>query len=281
VDPVLPSVRFEVTPASALLNVGEKSQFSAYRIADGVARTNITSEVTWEASLAGRVVSLGSKPGEIAGLFPGSALVTATLAGQGVIGTANVTVLNAPPPTAHERLIVSPLRSTVQVDRSIELNAKLYNTEGAFVDVSDAVTWSTTTPRILAVSANVSRATCLADGEGTIVGMQRNHAARAFVKCESTYTLVSLSLLPGAATLLVGETLFPRLHGTFADGGIRDLTDVAQWRLVPPQNGSNAHAKQVGLRSFIATSQGDGEIEASYGAAHAVGKFEVLALPEP
>jgi hypothetical protein len=274
-DIVPPTESFKVSPANVALAVGAKVQLSAARFVAGAATKDITRDVTWLSS-SRKIVAVGSTPGEVTGVFPGSAQVTATLAGQGNIGTVNVTVTAAAFPSAPQRLILSPLRSTIDLNRSIDLSAQLRNADGTTADVNDAVVWSTTTPVLLAVKANANRATCLADGEGVVTATLGNLAARAFVTCESAVPLVSLSLLPSFATLLIGETLFPRLHGTFADGTVRDLSDVATWRLVPPPNGARAKAKQVGPRSFLAVFEGEDEIEATFGSAVAISNLEVL-----
>ncbi|PSM31767.1 ATP-dependent DNA ligase [Haliangium sp. UPWRP_2] len=216
-----------VTPAMPAIAKGTTQQFTATGTYTDLSTQDITAQVTWstaDASVATISNAMGSQ-GLATGAGVGSTGISASLMGKSGSATLSVTmaVLTA--------IAISPMNPSIAKDTTVQLTATGTYSDGTTQDLTTMATWSAMNPAIATVSSGGGTA-----GLASGVGAGSTAIAAAFSgKTGSTSltitsaTLVSLTVLPRAPSILTGKSQQFTATGSFSDSTTQDLTTLASW----------------------------------------------------
>jgi Bacterial Ig-like domain (group 2) len=167
-----------VSPATLSATAGVTWQFTAigyYTRPDHATRTkDITSEVTWASSSAQMVTVSNTGFASVTGISYGNTVISASAQGfKGIIvGTASVTV---PPPTTSNNAVTSvSIQKTVLPDGSVKFSATGKTAEGAPVELTGKLKWTSSDSDVASIDAATGTATSLGPGRTTITVLYTN-----------------------------------------------------------------------------------------------------------
>ncbi len=212
-----------VTPSSAVMAPASTLLFTATGTYSDGTTQNISNAVAWSSS-ASNVASI-TNFGQVTGQSAGSATITAQ---QGsVSGTAAVVVASS----TLKSLQISPASATVA-----EQTGKQFEAIGTFADnstqnLSASVTWTSSPASIATVSNAASTkglATGVAPGSATITALFAGLAGQAALTVTKA-TLNSITIAPGSADIVLGESQQFTATGNFSDNSTENLTAQVTW----------------------------------------------------
>jgi hypothetical protein len=262
--PALTSIA--VTPANASLQSGATQQYAATgNYADGSTQ-NLTSQVTWASSATGMATI--SSAGLATTVAAGSTTVSATL--SGTTGSTTLTVQAGP--------VAITTTSVVNATAGTAYSATLAATGG-----TTPYSWSLASgglPAGLGLSAGgVISGTPTATGTAsfsvkvTDSGSPTQSVTQALT-LTVTNTLVSISVTPGNATLIIGATQQFTATGNYSDSSTQNLTSQVTWA-------SSATSKAIISAAGLATgvNAGSTTISAAFDAISGSTSLAVQATP--
>jgi len=258
-------VTIEVDPFDLNIPRGSSQQFTAAGIYSDDTVIDITAEVTWSSSAAS-VATVGNGTGAngiATAIAPGTATITASY--QGIAGSATLTVTS---PTL-KSIAVTPVTSSIALGTSQQYNAIGTYSDNSTRDISDSVTWSSTSLAVAVISNAGGDTNGLAIS--TAVGSTTVHAtAGSIVSNGATLTVTSATLqsivvTPSNAT--IGRKFSQQFTATgiFSDTSVQVLTKQVTWSssntaVVVISNASNSSGLATGV------SLGSSTITARFGA---------------
>lgn len=193
VQPV-PVASLTLTPDTDNLVVGRQLQLTATpRDSAGAPLAGRT--IAWTSN-APTIASVSST-GVVTGLATGTATITATSEGRSA--TARITVSLVPIDT----LSVTPRTATVAAGQAVQLSARAVDATGALL-TGRPIAWETDQPAIATVSAS-GLVSALTAGRAIITASAEGRSATATITV-SPVPVASVSILPPAATILLGNT---------------------------------------------------------------------------
>src|SRR5205823_1334978 len=206
--------------------------------------------VTWASGNPS--VATVSPSGQVTGVAPGTAPITAT--SEGKSGTATLTVTSVPVASVS----LSPATATIRVGQTMQLTATPKDSAGNTL-TGRVVTWGNSNTSVATVSGS-GLVTSVAAGTATLTATSDGQAGSAVV----TVTLVpvaSVAISPATATILVGQTL--QLTATPKDSAGGTLTG----RTVTWTSGNTSlatvstsgHVTGVAARSATITATSEGK----------------------
>jgi uncharacterized protein YjdB len=182
-------VTIEVDPFDLSIPRGSSQQFTAAGILSDDTVIDVTAEVTWSSSAADvATVSNGTGSNGIAtAIAPGTATITASY--QGVAGSATLTVTSA----TLTSIAITPVTSSIALGTSQQYNAIGTYSDNSTRDISDSVTWSSTSLSVAVISNAGGDTNGLATSNA--VGSTTVHAtAGSIVSNSATLTVTSATL---------------------------------------------------------------------------------------
>ncbi|HYQ02880.1 MAG TPA: Ig-like domain-containing protein [Polyangiaceae bacterium] len=215
--PTAPLVSIALTPPVASVAVGTQLALRATATYADKTTQDVTASAAWASS--GPEVKVSQ--GVVSGVSPGTATVTATLAGQSA--SAKVTVPNA----TVQSLTVTPTTATTGISGTIPFHAVVTLSDATTQDVTATATWSSSSPAIAIVaSSGVAR--------GVAAGMTTIRASVGAVSGTAALTvtsakLSSIALTPTNPGVAVGVKVAFIATGTFSDGSVSDVSSGAVW----------------------------------------------------
>src|SRR6185295_6603066 len=184
-----------VSPGSATVLAGQAVQLTATpKDANGNALTGRT--VTWSSSNTS--VAIADVNGNVTGMAPGSATITATSEGQS--GTASITVTNVPVAS----VTVTPTSASVPQGQTVQLSATPKDANGTAL-TGRVVTWSSSNTAVASVNAS-GLVTSGAAGSATITATSEGKTGTSAI----TVTIVpvaSVTVTPASAGVPAGQTV--------------------------------------------------------------------------
>lgn len=210
-------VSIALTPPVASVAVGTRVALRATATYADESTKDVTASAIWASSAAAVSVSAGV----VTGLSPGTATVSATLAGQSA--SAKITV----PSATVQSLTVTPTTATTGIAGTIPFQAVVTLSDATTQDVSATATWTSSAPAIATVASN-GIASGVAPGMTTIratVGAVSGSAALTITSAK----LVSVALTPTNPGVAIGVKVAFSATGTFSDGSISDVSSGAVW----------------------------------------------------
>jgi hypothetical protein len=237
-----------ITPQSPAIALGLNLQFSATALFSDGSHTDVTSTATW-TSAQPNVASI--KTGGMAiSRTVGTTSITAAY--QAMSASANLAVA----PAALVSIVVTPQTPSLSPNHSVQLTATGTFTDGTTQNLSGAVTWSSTPPSILTISAtglataNSAGAATVTASEGSITGSDALAVALP--------TLVSIAVSPPSLTLTPAHSAQLKAVGTYNDSSTQDISASVTWSASPSgivsvsSNGA-ATGKALGAATISAT----------------------------
>ncbi len=229
-------VSIDVAPTTPSIALGTSQAFVATGTYSDMTAQDLTASVTWSSSDPG-VAAVSNAPGT-AGLATsmsvGSTTVTALDPASAIDGATLLTVT----PAALVSLAVTPSAPSVALGRTQAFAATGTYTDGSMQDLTAAVTWSSSSPAVAAISnasGSEGRATTLSTGATTVTA---THAATgtndAATLTVTPAVLDSITLSPTDPSIALGTTRAFTATGTFSDGSMPDLTDSVTWSSSSP-----------------------------------------------
>src|SRR5213078_1506466 len=184
-----------ISPATGSIRVGQTLQLTATP-KDLAGGTLTGRTVMWTSGNTSVATVSGS--GLVAGVIPGSAMITAT--SEGKSSTATLTVTTVPVAS----VAISPATGSIRVGQKLQLTATPQDSIGGTLS-GRTVMWASGDTSVAIVSPS-GQVTGVAPGSAPITAMSEGKSSTATI----TVTIVpvaSLAISPATATIRVGQTL--------------------------------------------------------------------------
>jgi uncharacterized protein YjdB len=236
----------QVTPATQSLTVGQTAQFTAtgtYGNAKHPSTKDITSGVTWTSgtpsvatiSASGVATAVGAGTTTItasASAFNGPASSSATLtvaaSGGGVAGGNIVSIA-----------VIPGTQSVASPTETGQFFAIGTTSSGATENLTNQVTWNSSSTQIATIGATTGLATAVGQGTATITAIYNDVANGTVVTGTATFTVLggtseqvtALTIYPGtqAATSQAQQSQFFVLGAEGSNGLLFDVTSQVVW----------------------------------------------------
>ena len=190
-----------ITPPSSILEIGETVTLTG-TVAYSDATTD--SDVSWDSS--NRAVATVSSSGVVTGIALGSTTITATSNRDNTKSASAIVILVG--------VEIVPKTATIGVGQNITLTATVTNNDAS---TDSDVSWSSSNPSVAIVSAS-GVVTGIATGSTTITSVSNKVNTRSASIVVTVVAVQSVSVAPGAATVVVGgsETFLATV--SYSDG---------------------------------------------------------------
>src|ERR1700738_2101825 len=207
----------QISPAAQSLAVGQTAQFAATgTITHGKhpsSNENVTGMVSWTSSAP--AVATISATGLATAVSPGSTTITASMAGFGgtLSTTATVTVTGTTGSAGADIVSIAVIpgaQSVASPNQTTQFLAIGTNSAGATQNMTNKVTWNSSSPQVATIGASTGLAMSLSQGTSTITALYAN-ADKTAATGTATFTVVggtsepitAVSVNPNAQTLSV------------------------------------------------------------------------------
>jgi uncharacterized protein YjdB len=225
VTPAAPTLSsIAVTPASVSLIAGATQQFTATGVYSDNSTQDLTSSVTWTSSSA--AVATINAAGLATAASAGSTTITAT--DNGASATASLTV-TAPAATLSS-IAVTPASVSLIAGNTQQFTATGTYSDGSTVNLTSAVTWSSSTTAVATINA-AGLATAASAGSTTITATDGSVSGTASlsVTAPPPPTLSTIAVTPASASIAAGSTQPFTATATYSDGSTSNITSTATW----------------------------------------------------
>jgi len=236
-----------ISPSTATLPLGKATQLIATGTFTDNSTRDVSSSVVWSSS--NPTVAAVVQDGQLKSNAVGTAIVSAA---QGKIASStNVTVTDA----ALTAIAVSANSTVLAIGRQAQLKAQGTFTDGTSRDVTNTVTWSSSSPNVVVIGPG---GVAQAKGVGTanvIAALGPVSGAQALTATAAALNAITVS--SSQSPLPVGTTAQLTASGTYSDGSAQDLTAAVRWTSSSPyvvaiSPAGVAQAKGVGTANVIA-----------------------------
>ena len=252
----------EVDPPDLSIPRGSIQQFTAAGILSDDTVIDLTPEVTWSSSATG-VATVSNEmgfEGIATTIAPGTATITAAY--QGLTGSATLTVT----PATLVSIAISPVTSSIALGTFQQYNAIGTYSDNSTLDISDSVTWSSTSLSIAVISnaggGTNGLATSTGVGSTTIKATSGSIVSNSATLTVTSATLQSITVTPTNTTIARKSTQQFTATGIFSDGSVQVLTTAATWSssattvaVVSNASNSKGLATGVGIGSATITAR--------------------------
>ncbi|WP_169720158.1 beta strand repeat-containing protein [Aliagarivorans taiwanensis] len=214
-------VSIQVTPARSELPLGRSQQYQALGTYSDNTVADISSLVTWHSD--DTTVATISLEGLATGVNVGSVAMHAMLSGvQNDDAILNVTSAEL------VSIAVTPQASDVPLGRDVQYRALGSYSDGSVLDISDTVSWVSSAPQIVTISAT-GVATGAAQGIAMIsAGLDGVNSEQVSLQISSA-VLRSITVSPDSESVAKGNVVTYRALGTYTDLSVIDLTTQVNW----------------------------------------------------
>ncbi len=214
-----------VTPVNPSVAKGLSLQFTATgTFTDGTTR-DLTTQVTWTSGAEANISNSDGTRGRALALTPGNTTVTATLGATTASTSLTVTA------AVLVSIGVTPSSNSVPRGLSKQLTATGVYSDGAAIDLTNQLTWTSSDPSRAAVSNGAGSeglVQALAIGDVVITAAQGAVSGTTNLTVTAA-VLQQLVLTPSAPTLAAGQTTSLTATGLYSDSSTQDLTSAASW----------------------------------------------------
>ncbi len=216
-------VSIAVTPLVTTVPLGGTTQYTATGTFTDLSTQDITSTVAWTTSQSAVAVINNGGLARSSGI--GATTVTAT---SGTIsGTATMTVTAAP----LQVLTVTPGSSTCPAGTTEQMTATGLYLGGSSLNVTNLVTWSSSSPATATVSAS-GLVTCISGGTATINATLAAVGGTASVTVTQV-TLQSITVTAANPQAILGLLDQMTATGHYSDGSTANITSSVIWSVNP------------------------------------------------
>ena len=272
-------VSIEITPAMSTVIVGGPTQqLVATGRYDNNTNIVITASVAWNSSAptSATISNAAGSEGRVTGLVPGTAMITATLAG--VTGTATVTVVAA----RLVSLAITPASPSVPKGASTQLTATGTYDTGQMLDVTTLMTWASGMPSIATIS---NAAGSNGQATGVALGMTQITATApgGMPTASTTLTVTdavpaSIEVTPADAMVQVTRTQQMTATAVYTDGSRVPVTTQVTWTTgraatATISNGAGSQGVATGVAAGTTT------VTATWAAWSLMGSTNITVTP--
>jgi len=219
--PVLVSIA--VSPATATIAAGLSQQFTATGTLSDGSMQNLTASATWKSSAS--PVAMVSTTGLAQGVAVGTSTITA-MSGT-ISGTANLTVTAA----LLTSISVTPANASVPLGILQQFTATGTYSDGTMPDISNQVTWSSSSTIASISAAGIATARNL--GDTTIKAVLGSISGATGLNVNAA-SLSSITIVD--ENIIIAQNTSHRFTaiGLFNDGGTRDISGNVTWTSSTP-----------------------------------------------
>jgi uncharacterized protein YjdB len=244
-----------VTPPAATVIVSKTQSLQAMgSFSDGSSR-DLTASVTWNS--ADTTTASVSAAGVVTG---GATGITTVTAHSGNFSASTlITVTSANVCATPVSIAVTPANPTVPVNTTLQLVATGTNSDASTCDITDLVTWSSSTIANATVSAG-GLLKGVAAGSLTVTATLGSVTGSTSVSVTAP-SITSISVTPDDMTLAIGVGEQYTASAVYSDGSIQDLVTGVTWT---SSNSSVATVDGNGLATTVGA--GTTTITASVGS---------------
>jgi hypothetical protein len=277
-------VSIAVTPATPSVPLGVPKQLTATGTYTNGSTQDLTAVVTWSSSAAAvaSVSNAAGSNGLVSTASTGSTTLQATDPASHVSGSTTLTVTAA----QLVSIAVTPASPTLPLGVARQLTATGRYTNGTEQDLTELVTWSSSDAAVASVS-NAAGTQGVASTAATGVTTIRAADAASGVSGTANLTvtpaeLVSISVAPATAEVVVGGAQQLTATGTYSDGSEQDLTASVTWSALDSavaevSNASDSNGLATGVAPGVTSVEGRDPATGIGGSA----ALTVSAAPEP
>ncbi|MNG92351.1 Bacterial Ig-like domain (group 2) [compost metagenome] len=215
-----------ITTPPLALAAGLTGQLAATGSYNNGSNVDVTASVNWVSS--NPAAATVSTSGLVTAVAPGTATITGTLDGQ--IATMLVTVTNAVLNPGGLTITVPPLNLAAGLTGQLAANGIYSN--GASVDVTTNVSWTSNNPLVAAVGLNTGLVTSVLPGTATITATLDGQSTTVQVTV-SNAVVISVSIDP-INPLAAGTTAQLKATATLSNLTTLDVTAQANWQSSDP-----------------------------------------------
>src|SRR5205823_6466016 len=244
----VPVASVAISPATGSIRVGQKLQLTATP-QDSIGGTLSGRTVMWASGDTS--VAIVSPSGQVTGVAPGSAPITAMSEGKNSTATITVTIV----PVAS--LAISPATATIRVGQTLQLTATPKDSAGGAL-TGRTVTWASSNTAVATVSRS-GLVAGVAAGSATITATSERKSSTAAITVTSV-SVASVAVAPATASLTVGQTV--QLTATPKDSAGSALTGrTVTWAssntaVATVSPSGLVTSKAAGSATITATSEG-------------------------
>jgi len=232
-----------VTPPATTLIVSKTQSLQATGTYSDGSSKDLTAAVTW--SSADSTTAAVSAAGVVTGGATGVTTVTAR--SGNFSASTQITVTSANVCATPVSIAVTPGNPTVPVNTTQQLAATGTNSDASTCDITDLVTWSSSTIANATVSAG-GLAKGVAAGSATITATLGSVTGSTSVTVTAP-SITSISVTPDDMTLAIGVGEQYIASAIYSDGSIQDLVTGVTWT---SSNTSVATVDSEGLATTLA-----------------------------
>ena len=211
----------QIVPGSVSIGTGANQEFTATaQLSDGSTK-NVTNSVQWSSSDTS--IASVNAGGVATGVAPGTVTITATSRSVHSMATLQVTGAAA----NLVSLAIFPAASSVPVNTSQQFTAIGTYADGSSSDLSNLVTWSSSST-VTATVTTRGVVTALAAGTTNISAILA-HVSQSTSLTVTAPSIVSVAVTPVGLTLGIGINQQYTATATYSDGTSYDLASGVTW----------------------------------------------------
>ncbi len=235
-----------ITPATPEVPQGLRLNLRAAGTFSDGSSQDLTFDAGWSsgAPATATVGNVAGSKGQVAGVAPGSVVITAAFGGQSA--TVNLTVTAA----ALQSISVSPVGPTLATLTRFPFTATGRFSNGTTQNITTSATWSSSNPAIATVNAGTGRVTTLVAGTTTISARLDGVAGSSNLLVTGS-PLNTITVNPATAEIADSTTLQFSAQGNLSGGGSRDITELVTWNSSLP---AVATVSNAGTTEGLATA---------------------------
>lgn len=247
-DAVLQAIAISSSATHVIL--GQTLPFTATGTYSAGPPVDITQSVTWTSgnTAAATVTNTGNR-GVVTGVAVGSTTISAAL-GNVTSPTTNVSVVAA----TLLSIAIAPSNPSVTVGNTVSFTATGTYDSGMSVDITQAVTWTSSDPAKATVTNTGTRgvATGVAAGPTMISASQGGVSSPSTSLTVVVPTLVSIAISASSNQVAIGRTLSFTATGTYSVGPPVDITQSVTWTSTDPGKASITSSGTRGVATGVA-----------------------------
>ncbi len=215
----------KISPTSPSVAQGLATSFTAVGNFSDATQQDMTFDASWTSGTPA-VATIGATPATtvpVSSKTLGTTQITATFS-----GVSDSTILTVTAPVLQSITVTSATGATSLPTMSkLGFTAKGTYSDGALVDVSSKVTWSSDNTAYATVDTT-GMVTTLSPGTATIIATSGNITGRMALKATGG-TLTGFSLTPATVTRVINAGTLVTATGSFNNGTSRDISRVLSW----------------------------------------------------
>ncbi len=212
----------QVTPANPSITVGGTQQFVATGTYSDGSMQNITSSVSWSASVGATITAGGLAT---AGATPGTSTIMAT--SGSISGTTTLTITNS-----LVSIAVTPATASIAATTTQQFVATGTYADNSTSLITSTVTWASSNPTVATVSNSPGTqglASGLTPGTSSITATLGSITSPPATLTVTSATLVSIAVTPANPAIVLQTQQQFTATGTFSDSSIQDISDTVTW----------------------------------------------------